>query len=112
MPDPISRTGAAVLAAGAALWRHQEHPEQDNAAGAIEVALVHRPRYDDWSLPKGKLDPGETAAIAAVREIAEETGFTARLGRRELSGQPRHQTRQILGSRSFGRQVRSQRRSR
>lgn len=82
MPDPISRTGAAVLAAGAALWRHQEHPEQDNAAGAIEVALVHRPRYDDWSLPKGKLDPGETAAIAAVREIAEETGFTARLGRR------------------------------
>lgn len=55
MPDPISRTGAAVLAAGAALWRHQEHPEQDNAAGAIEVALVHRPRYDDWSLPKGKL---------------------------------------------------------
>ncbi|WP_078323978.1 8-oxo-(d)GTP phosphatase MutT1 [Mycobacteroides salmoniphilum] len=77
MPDPTTRTGAAVLAAGAALWRYQ-----DDTAGAIEVALVHRPRYDDWSLPKGKLDPGETAAIAAVREIAEETGFTARLGRR------------------------------
>lgn len=57
MPDPISRTGAAVLAAGAALWRHQEHPEQDNAAGAIEVALVHRPRYDDWSLPKENSTP-------------------------------------------------------
>lgn len=77
MPDPTTRTGTAVLAAGAALWRYKDDP-----AGAIEVALVHRPRYDDWSLPKGKLDPGETAAIAAVREIAEETGFTARLGRR------------------------------
>ncbi|MFV8310596.1 NUDIX hydrolase [Mycobacteroides chelonae] len=77
MPDPTTRTGAAVLAAGAALWRYKE-----DTAGAIEVALVHRPRYDDWSLPKGKLDPGETAAIAAVREIAEETGFSARLGRR------------------------------
>lgn len=77
MPDPTTRTGTAVLAAGAALWRYK-----DDTAGAIEVALVHRPRYDDWSLPKGKLDPGETAAIAAVREIAEETGFTARLGRR------------------------------
>ncbi|TDZ76833.1 putative mutator protein MutT4 [Mycobacteroides salmoniphilum] len=77
MPDPTTRTGTAVLAAGAALWRYK-----DDTAGAIEVALVHRPRYDDWSLPKGKLDPGETPAIAAVREIAEETGFTARLGRR------------------------------
>jgi len=82
VPDPTTRTGAAVLAAGAALWRYQESPGQEDTAGAIEVALVHRPRYDDWSLPKGKLDPGETAAIAAVREIAEETGFTARLGRR------------------------------
>lgn len=82
MPDPTTRTGAAVLAAGAALWRYKGNPDQENTAGDIEVALVHRPRYDDWSLPKGKLDPGETAAIAAVREVAEETGFTARLGRR------------------------------
>ena len=43
--------------------------------------MVHRPRYDDWSLPKGKLDSGETVPAAAVREIAEETGFRAKLGR-------------------------------
>lgn len=63
-----------VLAAGAVLWR----PIAD---GQVEVALVHRPRYDDWSLPKGKLDPGETAPAAAVREVAEETGFACVLGR-------------------------------
>ena len=43
---------------------------------------MHRPRYDDWSFPKGKLDPGEHAAVAAVREVAEETGLHVRLGRR------------------------------
>ena len=48
----------------------------------LEVALVHRPRYDDWSLPKGKLEPGESVPAAAVREIAEETGHRARLGAR------------------------------
>ncbi|WP_409182596.1 NUDIX hydrolase [Amycolatopsis sp. VS8301801F10] len=62
-----------VRAAGAVLWRH--------AGDGIEVALVHRPRYGDWSLPKGKVDPGETLAATAVREIAEETGFRAVLGR-------------------------------
>jgi 8-oxo-dGTP diphosphatase len=46
----------------------------------LEVALVHRPRYDDWSLPKGKLEPGESVPGAAVREVAEETGHRARLG--------------------------------
>ena len=58
------------------------------AAGAVvlrdtsdgqEVLVVHRPRYDDWSLPKGKLDPGETLPQAAVREVAEETGTKIRL---------------------------------
>jgi 8-oxo-dGTP diphosphatase len=44
------------------------------------VLLVHRPRYDDWSFPKGKLDPGETAPVAAVREVGEETGLRVRLG--------------------------------
>ncbi len=57
------------------------------AAGVVafgpgrRVLLVHRPAYDDWSFPKGKLDPGEHAAVAAVREVAEETGVHVRLGR-------------------------------
>jgi 8-oxo-dGTP diphosphatase len=56
------------------------------AAGAVvfapgkRVLLVHRPRYDDWSFPKGKLDPGEHVTAAAVREVAEETGLHVRLG--------------------------------
>lgn len=56
------------------------------AAGAVvirkggEVLLVHRPKYDDWSFPKGKLDRGEHAVTAAVREVAEETGLDIRLG--------------------------------
>ena len=45
-----------------------------------EVLVVHRRRYDDWSLPKGKLDPGETAADAAVREVEEETGVRVAAG--------------------------------
>ncbi|WP_353951311.1 NUDIX hydrolase [Knoellia sp. S7-12] len=49
--------------------------------GVLEVALVHRPRYDDWSWPKGKLDPGEDWATAAARETLEETGLEVRLGR-------------------------------
>ena len=43
------------------------------------VCLVHRPRYDDWSLPKGKLDPGEGFEEAALREVEEETGLRCRL---------------------------------
>ena len=52
--------------------------------GGPEVALVHRPRYDDWTLPKGKLDPGETDEQCAVREVEEETGLRCRLGRELL----------------------------
>lgn len=68
-----------MYAAGAVLWRTGG---ADPAARALEVALIHRPRYDDWSLPKGKVDPGETAPMAAVREVLEETGHHAILGRR------------------------------
>lgn len=65
-----------VPAAGAVLWR-----SEDGRSGPL-VALVHRPRYDDWSLPKGKVDPGETEPVTAVREVLEETGYAAELGLR------------------------------
>jgi 8-oxo-dGTP diphosphatase len=59
------------------------------------VALVHRPEYDDWTLPKGKLDEGETFEQAALREVEEETGLRCRLGRElpsvryEVRGRPK-----------------------
>jgi 8-oxo-dGTP diphosphatase len=71
-----AKSATTVLAAGAVLWQ----PDPDS--GDTRVAVVHRARYDDWSLPKGKLDPGETEPVAAVREILEETGQRAHLGRR------------------------------
>jgi 8-oxo-dGTP diphosphatase len=60
-----------VLAAGGVVWRDGR------------IALVHRPKYDDWTLPKGKLDPGEEFTEAALREVEEETGLRCSL-RREL----------------------------
>jgi 8-oxo-dGTP diphosphatase len=67
-----------LIAAGAVVW-------QLSPSGVVEVALVHRPRYDDWSLPKGKPHSGEALPLTAVREVGEETGHTivlsARLGR-------------------------------
>jgi 8-oxo-(d)GTP phosphatase len=75
-----TRTAArTVHAAGAVLWRAAAGP--DGAASGVEVAVVHRPHHGDWSLPKGKVDPGETRAQAAVREIAEETGYASVLSR-------------------------------
>jgi 8-oxo-dGTP diphosphatase len=62
-----------IEAAGGVVWRR-------TAKGDVKVLLVHRPMYDDWSLPKGKLDPGETARQAARREVLEETGFECKLG--------------------------------
>ena len=67
---------ANIFAAGAVLWR--KAPQDPSA---IEIAVVHRPKYDDWSFPKGKLDPGETFLTAAVREVREETSITGRFGR-------------------------------
>ncbi|MGY1682668.1 NUDIX hydrolase [Geodermatophilus sp. SYSU D01176] len=66
-----------VRAAGGALWRPAD-------GGGIETALVHRPKYDDWSLPKGKPDDGEHLLQTAVREVAEETGLDVVVGRRSV----------------------------
>ncbi len=72
--DVADPAGAgAVRAAGAVVWRP--------AAAGVELALVHRPRYDDWSHPKGKCRRGEHVLAAAVREVAEETGLRVVLGR-------------------------------
>ena len=59
-------------AAGGIVWR--------KAQTGVEVLLIHRPSYDDWTFPKGKTDPGESLQTTAVREIAEETGLRVRLG--------------------------------
>jgi 8-oxo-(d)GTP phosphatase len=74
-PDAVPAS-KAVLAAGAVLWR------SNGDSATPEVAIIHRPRYDDWSLPKGKVDHGETEPVTAVREVHEETGYTSHLGRR------------------------------
>jgi 8-oxo-(d)GTP phosphatase len=63
-----------IRAAGGVLWRPDGR--------AAQVAVIHRPKYDDWSFAKGKVDPGEHVLLAAVREVAEETGLQVTLGRR------------------------------
>ncbi|MGI8678165.1 MAG: NUDIX hydrolase [Jatrophihabitans sp.] len=69
------RQGAVtVRAAGGVVWRMRD--------GRVEIAVVHRPRYDDWSLPKGKLEHGESELAAAVREVSEELGSRVAVSRR------------------------------
>ncbi|MBJ2120411.1 NUDIX hydrolase [Arthrobacter sp. MSA 4-2] len=67
-----SATEVTVTAAGTLCWRTEK--------GRLEVLLIHRPRYDDWSWPKGKLDDGETTPECAVRETHEEVGLRVHLG--------------------------------
>jgi 8-oxo-dGTP pyrophosphatase MutT (NUDIX family) len=67
-----TRDQPVVRAAGGVVWR-------SGPAGA-EILLVHRPRYDDWTLPKGKAEPGEEDTETARREVAEETGLDTVLG--------------------------------
>lgn len=61
-----------VIAAGAVIWRKNKKK--------IEIAIVHRPRYDDWTIPKGKIEGSETLIACAFRESQEETGFDLRFG--------------------------------
>lgn len=77
---------ATVEAAGGVLWRRSDETTTAASRGRagptldprdVEVALAHRPKYDDWSLPKGKLDPGEHPLVGALREVWEETGFAS-----------------------------------
>jgi 8-oxo-dGTP pyrophosphatase MutT (NUDIX family) len=72
--SPTRDSGSYAVSAGAVVSRKNE-------AGKREVLLVHRPKYDDWSFPKGKQDPGEHVTATAVREVLEETGVEIRLGR-------------------------------
>ncbi|MFD5750988.1 NUDIX hydrolase [Streptomyces sp. NPDC127033] len=82
-PAGTTRTAAGpkgrgtVLAAGCVLWRRV--PSADEG---VEICLVHRPKYDDWSHPKGKLKRGESALAGAVREVLEETGHHCAPGAR------------------------------
>ncbi len=75
MSGPVSN--GVIHAAGGVLWRQAANGDGEK----IEVAVIHRPRYDDWSIPKGKLNPGEIELEGAVREIAEETGYRVIVGR-------------------------------
>lgn len=62
-----------ILAAGAVVWRR-------NSEDQVEIALVHRIQYDDWSIPKGKVEGSESLIACAYREVLEETGFSVRFG--------------------------------
>jgi 8-oxo-dGTP diphosphatase len=78
-----------VLAAGCVLWRRSP------VDGGLEICLVHRPKYDDWSHPKGRLKRDEETLAAALREVKEETGYDAAPGtplstsRYEANGRPK-----------------------
>ncbi len=67
-----------MRAAGGVVWRRATGPAGEDG---VEVAIIHRPRYGDWSLPKGKLASGESDLEGAVREVLEETGYHVRVGR-------------------------------
>ncbi len=75
---------AKVLAAGGFVWRG----DPTEAGGERELAVVHRPKYDDWSLPKGKVDAGEQLIVTARREVSEEIGVTAACG--QVVGEQRY----------------------
>jgi phosphohistidine phosphatase SixA/ADP-ribose pyrophosphatase YjhB (NUDIX family) len=90
--------GGTIRAAGGVLWREASGAGPDPI---VEVAVIHRPRYDDWSLPKGKLTAGEREVDGAIREVLEETGYHVRLGRplgetRYMKEQAGHQRPKVV----------------
>ena len=70
---PKESEAPLIQAAGAVLWRNSDTSQ-------LEIAVIHRPRYDDWSLPKGKVESGESHISAGYREIQEETGYESTFG--------------------------------
>jgi 8-oxo-dGTP diphosphatase len=101
---PVART--PIQAAGGVVWRVGE----GDRGATIEVAIIHRPRYDDWSLPKGKLAPGESQLEGAIREVHEETGYRVQPGRplgnirylKESRGAPREKIVHFWAMRAVG----------
>ncbi len=81
----LERMDTDILAAGGIVI--------DKETGTSRVLLVHRPSYDDWSFPKGKLEPGETIEEAALREVREETGLDCRITRKLATLRYRYRTR-------------------
>lgn len=70
----MTGTPEPIRAAGCVLWRRSA------LSGSLEICVIHRPKYDDWSHPKGKLEPDEAPLAAALREVREETGHTCTPG--------------------------------
>ena len=68
----VTKNSEVIKASGVVPWRRIH--------GDVEILVIHRPHYNDWSVPKGKLDDGETDEECAIREMTEETGFTGVLG--------------------------------
>ncbi|MEU3448669.1 NUDIX hydrolase [Streptomyces thermolilacinus] len=77
---PADATAATAAAPADATGPTAADPAAAASAAAVELCLIHRPKYDDWSFPKGKLKPGEDLLAAAVREVREETGHACRPG--------------------------------
>ena len=84
-----------IRAAGGVVWRYAGTFDGEPT---VEVAVIHRPRYDDWSFPKGKLVSGESDLQGAVREVLEETGFHVRVGR--PLGESRYEKTGMSGART------------